>query len=54
MMAEALWRLLPDHRESLKSVRTVPVKTRRGREIGTIRAVADEFERLKYRENDHD
>jgi len=53
MMAEVLCRLLPGHADALESLRTVSVRTRRGREAGVIRPVAREFEKLTLGENDN-
>ena len=46
MMAEVLCRLLPDHAGAMAGLRTIPVQTRRGRDVGIIRPVAGEFEHL--------
>lgn len=51
MMAEVLCRLLPEHADALENRRTVPVRTRRGREAGAVRPVAREFEQLTLWEN---
>ena len=54
MMAEVLCRLLPDHADTIAHLRTIPIKTRRGREVGIIRPVEREFEHLNIGVNGND
>ena len=54
MMAEVLCCLLPDYADSIAHLRTIPIKTRRGREVGIIRPVVGKFEQLNIGVNGDD